>query len=65
MLDARGCNAFNVPRWQASREQALALAREGLQQRRLPTGRALAQRTGLTLAEAGQVIALVLGVGRG
>lgn len=65
MLDARACNAFNVPRWRGCRRHALALVREALRARRMLTGRALAQRTGLSLADAGQVIAQAMGNDRG
>ena len=65
MLDARACNAFNVPRWRRCPRHARALVRDALAQRRIPTARALAQRTGLSLAAAGQVIGRVAGFSRG
>lgn len=65
MLDARSCNAFNVPRWRGDLRHALVLVHEAIRSRGIPTARALAQRTGLSLVEAGQVIGKATGCRRG
>lgn len=56
MLDARRCNAFNVPPRPAPRPSAVDLLRADMRLGRLPTGQHLAAVTGLPLEAASRLI---------
>lgn len=64
MLDARRCNAFNLP-WPAPRPSALELLRANMRTGRLPTGRHLAAVTGLPIEAASRLISDEMSATRG
>lgn len=64
MLDARRCNAFNLPR-PAPRPSAVDLLRADMRLGRLPTGQHLAAVTGLPIEAASRLISDEMRAARG